>query len=60
MTPQDYKAARKLRGSQVAVAAMLGVRQATISDRETGAIPVTQEAALALSAIPKLRKKREV
>lgn len=60
MTPAEYKVARALRGSQVAVAAKLGVRQATISDRETGAIPVTQEAALALLSIPKLRKKREV
>ncbi len=58
MNPADYKAARKLCGSQVAVAAKLGVRQATISDRETGAIPVTQEAALALLALPKLRKKK--
>ena len=60
MNAADYKAARALRGSQVAVAAKLGVRQATISDRETGATPVTQEASLALLALPKLRKKREV
>lgn len=57
MTPAEYKMARALRGLQVAIAAKLGVRQATISDRETGAIPVTQEAALALLALPKLRKK---
>lgn len=57
MTPADYKAARELRGSQVAVAAKLGVRQATISERETGVISITKEAALALSALPKLKGK---
>ncbi len=60
MSPADYKAARALRGSQVAVAAKLGVAQNTISRREIGEIPITQEAALALLALPKIRKKREV
>jgi DNA-binding transcriptional regulator YiaG len=57
MTATEYKAARIERGSQVVVAAKLGVRQATISDRERGASPVSKEAALALLALPKLRKR---
>lgn len=60
MTPLEYKAARRLRGTQESVAAQLGVRRATVAEREGGKSPVTQEAALALFAIPKLRKKREV
>jgi transcriptional regulator with XRE-family HTH domain len=58
MTPVEYKAARELRGSQVAVAAKLGVAQNTVSRREIGEIPITQEAAIALLAIPKPRKPR--
>jgi hypothetical protein len=60
MTPGEYKATRELRGPQTAVAAALGVAQNTVSRREIGAIPITQEAALALLALPKKRKKREV
>jgi len=58
MTPDLYKQARKLRGTQMAVAAMLGVHQVTIARRETGVLPITQECWLALSALPKKRKKR--
>jgi transcriptional regulator with XRE-family HTH domain len=58
MNAADYKAARELRGSQVAVAAKLGVAQNTVSRREIGEIPITQEAAIALLALPKLRKPR--
>jgi DNA-binding XRE family transcriptional regulator len=60
MTATEYRAAREIRGSQVAVAAKLGVDRNTITRREMGSVPVTQEAALALLSIPKLRKKREV
>jgi DNA-binding transcriptional regulator YiaG len=60
MTPFEYKAARELRGSQTVIAAALGVRQATVSDRENGHLTITTEAALALLALPKKRKKREV
>jgi len=59
MNPQDYKVQRKLRGTQAAVAALLGVRQATISDRENGG-EITTEAWLALCALPKKRKDRRV
>lgn len=58
MTSGGYKSARTLRGSQTAVAAQLGVRQATVSDRETGAMPITREAWLALNALPKKRKRK--
>ena len=58
MTPEDYKAARELRGPQVAVAAKLGVAQNTVSRREIGESPITQEAAIAFLALPKLRKPR--
>lgn len=58
MIAAEYKAARELRGSQVAVAAKLGVAQNTISRREIGAIPITQEAAIALMALPILKRKK--
>jgi len=57
MTPADYKAARELRGSQVAIAAKLGVAQNTVSRREIGEIPITKEAEAALLSLP-LRKKK--
>jgi len=58
VTPENYKTERKLRGSQEQVAAQLGVRQATVSDRETGAMAITPEAWLALLSLPKKRKNR--
>lgn len=57
MTPYNYKTERKLRGTQASVASQLGVRQATISDRENGSSPITHEAWLALLSLPKKRKK---
>lgn len=53
MTAADYKAQRQLRGTQMIVAAQLGVSQATVSDRENGATSITTEAWLALLALPK-------
>jgi DNA-binding transcriptional regulator YiaG len=58
MTPEEYKAARELRGSQTAVALLLGVNWHTVQKREGGSTPITQEAALALLALPRKRKKR--
>jgi plasmid maintenance system antidote protein VapI len=52
MTPTQYKTERTKRGTQQAVADLLGVHQVTIARRETGALPITQEAAIALLAIP--------
>jgi len=57
MNPKSYKNQRKLRGTQTAVAALLGVNRVTIARRESGAI-ITTEAWKALLSIPKKRKKR--
>ena len=59
MNSTEYKVQRKLRGTQVAVATLLGVRQATISDRENGG-EITTEAWLALCALPKKLKAKRV
>lgn len=48
MTHDDYKAERQKHGSQAKVAALLRVRTATISDRETGKQPISREAWFAL------------
>ena len=53
MTPQKYKAEREKRGTQAAVAALLDIQRETLSRRETGAQPITREAELALSALPR-------
>lgn len=58
MTPPEYQAARKLRGTQGAVAGLLGVNRVTIARRETGEQVITQEAWLALNALPKKRKSK--
>jgi len=60
MNATDYQRERQLRGTQTVVAAQLGVAQETVSRRETGALSVTQEAWLALCALPKKRKARRV
>jgi len=53
MTIEEYKSERTKRGlSQVALAALVGVRQGTISDRETGRAAITQEAAMAIRSLP--------
>lgn len=48
---------RTLRGTQESVAAQLGVDRVTIARRETGALPITREAELALLALPKNKKR---
>jgi len=58
MTPGDYKVQRELRGTQSAVAVLLGVNRVTVARRETGEQVITTEAWLALLALPKLRKKK--
>jgi len=62
MTAADYKATRTRLGTQVEVAALLGVARGTVARRETGALPITTEAALALDALssapPKKRSAR--
>lgn len=50
-TPARYKAEREKRGTQAAVADLLGVHRVTLADRERKG-PVTREAWLALLALP--------
>lgn len=57
MTGELYKARRELSGTQAQVAALLGVTRQVVSRRESGAM-ITQEAWLALNALPKKRKAK--
>lgn len=57
MSAADYKREREARGTQESVAALLGVDRTTLARRETGALPVTREAELALLALPKTKKR---
>ena len=59
MSPEFYRKLRKERGTQVEVAALLGVRQSTVSDRETGRREITREAELALRSLPKTKRVRK-
>jgi DNA-binding XRE family transcriptional regulator len=59
MNSQEYKVQRELRGTQTEVATMLGVTRQVVSRRESGAM-VTKEAWLALNALPKKRKAKNV
>lgn len=52
MTPADYRAARKRRGTQAEVAALLEVSRTTIARREIAGIKITREAELALLSLP--------
>ena len=56
LTATEYQTARQQRGTQAAVAARLGVSRVTVAKRETGAMVITTEAALALRALPKRRR----
>jgi hypothetical protein len=56
ITAAQYKAERTLRGTQKEVAAQWGVSLSTIARRETDALPIPQEAWLALTKLPKKRK----
>lgn len=58
MTPDQYKATRKERGTQKGVAALLGVDYRTIQRREAGDIPITEEARRAILSVPLRKKKR--
>ena len=59
MTAELYKARRAQSGTQAEVAALLGVTRQVVSRRESGAM-ITQEAWLALNALPKKRKAKRV
>ncbi len=53
MSPYDYRHRRVLLGySQSSLAGTLGLSRETVSRRESGSLPITQEAALAILAIP--------
>ncbi len=57
MNAADYKIQREQRGTQMIVAALLGISRITLSRRETGVLPISREAELAICALPK--KSRE-
>jgi len=57
MTAAEYRAEREARGTQAGVAAVLDVARSTVERRESGKMPVTREAWLALLALPKKRKR---
>ena len=60
MTPDEYRAERKLRGlTQDALAEIMGVSRGCINYREAGhpRYPITKEAALAIKALPVPRKR---
>lgn len=53
MSGLEYKTERRRRNlTQVALAALVGVRQATISARERDEINITKEAELAIKSLP--------
>jgi transcriptional regulator with XRE-family HTH domain len=54
LTANQYCLARKVRGTQTAVADALGIRRVTIMRRETSRSTVTLEAMLALLTLPVL------
>lgn len=58
MTADDYKRERKRRGTQQQISDALDVHQVTIARRETGALPVTREAWLALISLPKAARNK--
>ncbi len=54
MTAADYKSARKALGhTQGTLASVLGLSRSAITRRETGKLPITAEAALAIRAVGK-------
>lgn len=58
MSADEYRQARKERGTQKGVALALGVDYRTVQRREAGEIEITREAALALLALPKNKERR--
>ena len=56
-TATEYRAQRLLRGSQEAIAEVLGLQRVTITRRENGKRRVTREAMLALLTLPVLGDK---
>ena len=59
MTSDEYKAERQRRGTQASVAALLCVDRTTVAKRETGLLPISREAWLALNAIPATKRRKQ-
>ena len=58
MRPSEYKHERQRRGlTQAALAAQLGIPRESVSRRENGTQKITEEAALAIQALPIPRKR---
>jgi DNA-binding XRE family transcriptional regulator len=57
MTAEQYKAIRERIGTQEEIAKKLGLNRVTIARRETGTLPITREAELAITALKKRRRK---
>lgn len=55
MTAVEYQTQRKQRGTQEAVAALLGISRVSVARRETGDQPISREAELAILSLPKKR-----
>lgn len=51
MTADQYRALRRRIGTQKHVAHLLGIHRVTIAKRETSALPIEPEAALAIRAL---------
>lgn len=59
MSTDEYRAKRVQLGyTQEQLAVALGVARGTVNRRESGTLPITVEAALALAALPKVKRKK--
>lgn len=58
MTPEKYKSRRLAIGTQLEAARLLGVARSTVAHRESGKIPITTEAALAIEALRNCSKSK--
>ena len=52
MTHEDYKEARRERGTQAEVAKSLGISRSTLLRRENGELPISREASVAMLTLP--------
>lgn len=60
MNPEQYKSARQSVGTQLEAARLLGVARSTVAHRESGKIPITTEAALAIQYLRKRARWKSV
>ena len=58
MTPEQYRLARELRGTQQQVASYLRVSRVTVARREAGKFAITHEATLALLTMPPVQAEQ--